>query len=149
MIRKVPEDTKWFHFKNENPMGIRTTDCVIRGLAGALGDTWGNVYKQLFALAMHYSRPATDDFIVEKLLESKKAVRIAQPKKRDGTKFTAQEVCELIQEGKFIDNNGVVILYNSYYLNLGSGHAGCIVDGKVQDIWNSSYEKVGKMWGIV
>lgn len=147
-MRKIPENTKWFQFKNENPKNIRTTDCVIRGLAGALKQPWEVIYKELFYLAMKYCRPAEDDYIVEKFLYLKGAIRISQPRRRNGKKLRGQEVCELIQEGKFVDNDGVVIPYKNYYLHLGSGHAACIVDGKVQDIWNSSLEKVGKMWAI-
>ena len=148
MIRKQAEDTKWFHFKNLNPKGLRTTDCVVRGLAGALNQDWETTYRELFELGLKHSRPPEDDIIVEKYLKLKGAIRIAQPKTALGTKLYGQEVCGLIQEGKFIDNNGVVIPYKNYYLNLGFGHAACIVDGKIQDIWNSSYEKVGKMWAI-
>lgn len=148
MIRKQPEDTKWFHFKNENPKGLRTTDCVVRGLAGALSQDWETTYRALFELSIKYSRPPEDDVIVEKYLKLKGAIRIAQPKTLSGAKLSGQEVCGLIQEGKFIDNNGCVLPYKNYYLNLGSGHAACIVNGRIQDIWNSSYEKAGKMWAI-
>lgn len=148
MIKKVPEDTKWFRFKNLNPRGLCTTDCVVRGLSGALNQTWETTYSELFQLSMKYSRPPEDDVCVEKYLQSKGAIRIAQPKARDGTKLCGHEVSELIQDGTFVDNDGVVIPYKNYFLNLGAGHAACIVDGKIQDIWNSSYEKVGKMWAI-
>ena len=148
MIRKQPENTQWFEYVNRNPKNVRTTDCVIRGLAGAVNKSWEDVYKELFSLAIRYSRPAEDDFIVEKYLENNGAIRIAQPRTCSGKKLYGREVCGLIQEGKFIDNDGVVIPYKNYYLNLGSGHAACIVNGKIQDIWNSSLEKVGKMWAI-
>lgn len=148
MIKKVPEDTKWFRFKNVNPKGLRTTDCVVRGLAGALTQEWETIYREVFELGLKLCRPPEDDVVIEKYLQSKGAIKIGQPKTVFGTKLYGQEVCDLIQTGKFVDKEGVVLPYKNYYLHLGAGHAACIVDGKIQDIWNSGFEKAGKMWAI-
>ena len=39
-------------FKNLNPKGLRTTDCVVRGLAGALNRDWETTYRELFELGL-------------------------------------------------------------------------------------------------
>ena len=34
-------------------------------------------------------------------------------------------------------------------IEVGSYHCSCIIDGRINDIWNCSYDKVGKMWAII
>lgn len=148
MIRRIPKDTEFFHFYNANPKDRRTSDCVVRALSTALNQSWEQTYKELFEIAMKKCTAPEDISCVYEYLTKKGCVRIAQPKRRDGTKFTGEEVCYLIQEGKFVDNWGVCLLYKNYFMNIGSGHCSCIIDGKINDIWNCSYDKVGVMWGV-
>ncbi len=147
-IKKIPAETDYFHYHNANPKNHRVGDCVVRALSTALGQSWEQTYRDIFELGMRRGMPPEEDSVIETYLKSKGAIKFAQPRKRDRSKMTGEEVCFLIQDGSFIDNDGVHIPYTTYYLNLGTHHASCIVDGKVWDIWNSSKGKVGKMWAI-
>lgn len=142
MIKKVPQDTNYFHFYNANPKGRRAADCVVRALANVLNQTWTQTYGDLFDLAMKYYLPPEEDKIVEKYLQSKGAIKHLQPRKGDNTKITGEELCFLIQEGVWGD------IHSNYFINIGSHHCSCIINGRIEDIWNCSYEKVGRVWEI-
>lgn len=148
MIKKIPQDTQYYHFFNKNPKGRKTTDCVVRALATVLNQSWEQTYKDLFEMGMKSCRPPEDDQVVEKYLESKKCFKINQPKKKDNTKFTGEEVCHLIQENCFITNSGTNLSKYNFFINIGTHHCSCIIKGKINDIWNCSYDRVGKMWAV-
>ena len=148
MIKKIPQDTQYYHFFNKNPKGRRTTDCVVRAAATVLNQSWEQTYKDLFELGISSGRPPEDDWVVSKYLESKGCLKISQPKKIDGTKFTGEELCHLIQEDCFISNHGMNLSEYNFFINIGTHHCSCIIKGKINDIWNCSYDKVGRMWAI-
>ena len=148
MIKKIPQDTQYYHFFNKNPKGRRTTDCVVRAAAIVRNQSWEQTYKDLFELGISSGRPPEDDWVVSKYLESKGCLKISQPKKIDGTKFTGEEVCHLIQEDCFISNHGMNLSEYNFFINIGTHHCSCIIKGKINDIWNCSYDKVGRMWAI-
>lgn len=149
MIKKIPEDTTYYQFFNKNPKDRRTSDCVVRALATALDQSWEQTYKELFEIGMKSCRPPEDDWVVSTYLNSKGCLKINQPKKRDGTKFTGEEVCHLIQEDSFVSNEGVNLSKYNFFINIGTHHCSCIIKGKINDIWNCSYDKVGKMWATL
>lgn len=148
MIRKIPQDTQYFHFHNANPKGLRTTDCVVRALSTVLNQSWENTYVDLFKIGMKKCLPPEDEKVVDEYLKQKGAIKLAQPRKRDNKRFTGEEICYLIQDGSFVDNDGVHLPYTKYFINIGTGHCSCIINGKINDIWNCSYDKVGKMWAL-
>lgn len=148
MIKKIPQDTQYYQFFNKNPKGRRTTDCVVRAAATVLNQSWEQTYKDLFELGISSGRPPEDDWVVNKYLESKGCLKISQPKKIDGTKVTGEEVCHLIQEDCFISNHGMNLSNYNFFINIGTHHCSCIIKGKINDIWNCSYDKVGRMWAI-
>ena len=41
---------KYHAYKNENPLKKETSDCVVRALATATGESWDTVYKELFEI---------------------------------------------------------------------------------------------------
>ena len=148
MIKKIPQDTQYYHFFNKNPRGRRTTDCVVRAAATILNQSWKQTYEDLFDLGIDSGRPPEDDWVVNKYLESKGCLKISQPKKIDGTKFTGEEICHLIQEKCFISNEGINLSNYNFFINIGTHHCSCIIKGKINDIWNCSYDRVGRMWAI-
>lgn len=148
MIKRIPENTQYYTYHNANPKGRRTTDCVVRALAGVLNQSWESTYRDLFELGIKSCRPPEDDWVVNKYLELKGCLRISQPKKPDGTKFTGEEVCYLIQDNSFISNEGQNLSNYDFFINIGSGHCSCIIEGKINDTWNCSRHTVGKMWAV-
>ena len=107
MIKRIPQDTQYYHFFNKNPKDRRTTDCVVRALATVLNQSWEQTYRDLFEIGMKSCRPPEDSWVTDKYLKSKGCIKINQPKQKDGTKFTGEEICHLIQEGCFISNEGI------------------------------------------
>lgn len=148
MIKRIPKETQYFHFFNKNPKNRRTTDCVVRALATALNQSWEQTYRDLFEIGIKSCRPPEDSWVTDRYLESKGCFKINQPKKRDGTKFTGEEICHLIQENSFISNEDLNLSNYDFFLNIGTHHCSCIIKGKIHDIWNCSYDKVGKMWAV-
>lgn len=148
MIKRIPQDTQYYHFFNKNPKDRRTTDCVVRALATALNQSWEQTYRDLFEIGMKSCRPPEDSWVTDKYLESRGCIKVNQPKQKDGTKFTGEEVCHLIQEGCFISNEDINLSKYNFVINIGSHHCSCIIKGKINDIWNCSYDKVGKMWAV-
>lgn len=147
-IKKIPEDTEYFHYYNANPKNHRVGDCVVRAISTVLGQPWEQTYRDLFEIGMKKGMPPEEDSVVDTYLKSRGAIRIAQPRKRDGTKMTGEEVCFLIQDGSFISNRGVNLSGHSFYMTIGIHHASCIKNGRVNDIWNCSRNRVGKMWAV-
>ena len=96
MIKRIPQDTQYYHFFNKNPKDRRTTDCVVRALATALNQSWEQTYRDLFEIGMKSCRPPEDSWVIDKYLESKGCIKINQPKQKDCTKFTGEEICNLI-----------------------------------------------------
>lgn len=148
MIKKIPKNTQYYTYYNANPQNRRTSDCVIRALAATLNQSWEQTYRDLFEIGMKYCRPPEDDWVVSKYLDLKGSFKIGQPKKSDGTKFTGEEICYLIQENQLISNEGKNLSRYDFFINIGTGHSSCIIKGKINDIWNCSYNKVGKMWAV-
>ena len=148
MIKKIPADTQYYHFFNKNPKNRRTTDCVIRALATVLNQSWEQTYRDLFEIGMKSCRPPEDGWVTDKYLDLREGIKIGQPKKSDGTKLIGEEVCYLIQENQFISNDGQNLSQYNFFINIGAGHSSCIIKGKINDIWNCSSYKVGKMWAV-
>lgn len=148
MKRNIPNNTQYFQYYNANPRDLSTCDCYIRALATSLNKSWEDVFKELSAIAFKAKRSCGDSWVISKYLENQGAVSLPQPKKLNGKKYTGEEICKLIQEGKFIDNDGVVLDFDNYFINIGSSHCSCVIKGVLKDIWNCSYDKVGKIWGI-
>ena len=62
-------------------------------------------------------------------------VKMKQPRKADGTKYTGKEFCEEIAR-----------MNETYIAHIGGHHIVCIKNCKVWDIWNSTDGKIGNYW---
>ena len=129
--KKYP-DTNAFHYYNANPKNKVTCDCVVRALSVALNQSYEDTYKELFEFSLKNGYMINDPKNEERYLKSKGWHRCKMPKHSDNTKYTGIEFCEQIAEyGK------------RYYLNIGHNHVVAVVNAKIYDIWNSSYNRVG------
>ena len=75
------------------------------------------------------------DKAMEKYLASKGWIKHKQPRKADNTKYTGKEFCKLLA-----DKN------KRYICNIGGHHMVAIVNGKVNDIWDSTGGCIGNYW---
>lgn len=132
-IRKIPSDTPYFHYHNENPKQNRAGDCVVRAIATATGETWETVYRELCDEGMKMRRMPNETKVYEAYLKKNGWRKMKQPRKSDNTRYTG---CE------FIDAYNL----NNAIMHIGSHHVSCIVDGRVNDIWDCSEGCVGNYW---
>lgn len=136
-LRKIPDDTKTFHFYNANPKNNRTGDCVIRAIACATGKSWDEVLTDLMKYAIKYKLMPNDTKCYTKYLADLGWVKQNQPRKFDNTKYTG---VQFVEDYMPYMKSKVVIAH------IGGHHIVCIKDGKIQDIWNSEDGCIGNYW---
>lgn len=150
MIRKIPNETKHFHFFNANPKNNRTDDCVIRAIATATGKSWDEVLLDLTAFAQKYKLMPNDKKCYGKYLESLGWNKNKQPRKDNNTKYTGKEFCEILDSldrESILDYKGSA---NCVLAHIGGCHIVCIKPYnnkyKVFDIWDSTRGSIGNFW---
>ena len=127
-------DTSTFHFYNANPHGRYTDDCVIRAICRAANEKYETVLKELTEICLKTGFTFTDKCCYEKYLLSKGWIKHNQPRKADNTKYTGKEFCERCRD------------YENYIAHIGGHHIVAIVDGKVNDVWDSTNGCIGNYW---
>lgn len=143
MMRKIPEDTKYFKFYNANPKNKKTSDCVLRAICTALNQTWEQTLDDLVEVAKKYKLMVDDDACYKRYLKSKGWIIYKQPRKQDNTKYTGEEFCDSIINNWPKDS---CLDYSRVIAHIGGHHIVAIIDGKILDTWNSSYKTVGNYW---
>lgn len=131
---KYPE-TSTFHYYNANPKNRITGDCVFRAFALAMGQDYNKTVMEMAEMMCKTGYALNDAKGEAKYLESKGWVKHSQPKKSDGTKYTGQEFCKL-----FAEKN------QRYIAHIGGHHVVAIVNGKVNDVWDSTGGCIGNYW---
>ena len=121
-----------YHYHNENPMGRRTDDCVIRAIATATGQSWDDTLRGLTECAIKHKYMINCVNLYDKYLKGLGWVKQKQPRKGDNKRYRANEF--------FKHFDGVAIV------NLGAQHTACVKNGQVWDTWDSSNEVVGNYW---
>lgn len=130
---KIPADTQSFHYHNENPLKLHTTDCVIRAISAATRIHWKNTLASLVALSMEYCQVPNEKKLYEKYLASIGWEKHPQPRKTNGTKFTAAEFAKVL--------NGVPAI-----AHVGGHHTSFLNEGKLWDTHDCSSKCVGNYW---
>lgn len=143
-MRMFP-DTKYFHYKNLNPKGNITGDCVIRAIAAVTGNSWEFIYDELYQYGKKVYTTMTDRKTYRKYLEDNyNCIRLKQPKHSDNTKVTCKELIDYYNKLGF---KGL-----SIFAHVGAGHVVAICNESTNenqpeykniDIWDSSNEYVG------
>lgn len=126
-------DTSTFHFHNENPKGRITGDCTFRAIARATGKSWVEVVREMAEISIKTGYAVNDKKGIEKYMESIGWVKMPQPRKADGTKCTGAEFAKEIP-------------YRNVVCMIGGHHVTCIIDGKVNDIWDCTNKCIGNYW---
>ncbi len=142
--RNIPENTYYYKYINVNKKDISSTgDCVVRAIANATNQSWETVMKALCDIAIKKGRMPNDYIVFEQYLKDMGWVKLKQPHKRDGTKYTGKELCAVIKHCIYDLNYGGVM---PIICSMGSHHLTCIIDGEINDTWNCAYGSVGKMY---
>ena len=140
-------NTKTFKFINVNPKGRITGDCVIRAIATAT-DTPYNEVVRLAAETTIETGYFLDNRFTSEFLARLGWVKCKQPRKADGTKYTGEQFCMAIQ--KYLKDGTPIVgaerISDRMVASIGSHHEVAIVDGKVNDIWDSTDGCIGNYW---
>lgn len=126
-------DTATFHFYNHNPKGKYASDCVIRAIGTALGQTWEKTLKELMEVSIKTGYMINEPNCYSKYLESKGYKKQKQPKDLSGRKYTLESWIE-----KTLPENAIA--------HVGSGHIVAIINGQAWDIWNCTEYCIGNYW---
>lgn len=133
---KYPE-TSTFHYYNANPKNKLTSDCVIRALATGMCQNYIVTYKELMEVSIATGYDICDKACFEKYLISKGWVKHKQPRKLDNTKYIGKEFCEKVK------------IHENYIANIGGHHIVAIIEGKVNDTWDSTDGCIGNYWTMM
>lgn len=137
--REKYPDTNVFTLYNANPKNRITGDCTFRAFSTAMEVPYQDVVMEMAQL--HCETGYAADDLIDRYMDKKGWKVHKQPRKPDGTKYTGERFCELIQIGKWPELTGKNIV-----ANIGGHHIVAIVDGKVLDIWDSTSKCIGKFW---
>lgn len=128
-------DTKTFHYYNANPKNRITGDCTFRAICTALEQTWEQTVMEMAELSCRTGYAINDSKGIERYLKEKGWTKHSQPRKADNTKYTGKEFCrKLAKKDK------------RYVANIGGHHIVAIIDGKVNDHWDSTDGCIGNYW---
>lgn len=131
---KYPE-TKTFHYYNANPKNRITGDCTFRAFTLAMNQDYNQTVMEMAELMCKTGYALNDSKGEAEYLKLKGWIKHPQPRKLDNTKYTGKEFCRLIA-----DKN------KRYIAHIGGHHVIAIVDGKVNDIWDSTEGTIGNYW---
>lgn len=139
---KYPE-TNTFHFYNANPKNRITGDCVTRALCTALNVPYNVCVMEQAEIQCKTGYDNATSQGANHYLKGKGWVKNPQPRKPDGTKYTGEEFCLMLNRIKHFHGKSIVA-------NIGGHHMVCIkeVNGKfkVHDHWNSTGGCIGNYW---
>ena len=132
--QKYPE-TRTFHYYNANPKNRITGDCVFRAFALAMEQDYNTTVMEMAELMCKTGYAMNDSKGEAKYLELKGWTKHPQPRKANGTKYTGAEFCR-----------EVAYKHKRYIAHIGGHHMVAIVNGKVNDIWDSTDGCIGNYW---
>lgn len=121
-----------FKEHNANPKNKHTCDCVIRALTMATGETYENVYKELFNISLKTGYMLNEKRVEDKYLEAHNFVKMKQPKKNDGTKYKINEI-------RLLTSASVVVIRCAHHLT-------CVKDGVLIDTWNCGHKTINNYY---
>lgn len=125
-----------FEKVNVNPKGRKTGDCSTRAIAGTLNISWEEALQLQFEESMKSCYGITNKEVTEKVLARFGYIKMKQPRKPNGKKYTVNEIDQLLTEKQM--QEGVLISI--------ANHDTCIKNGVVQDLWDCRYKTVLNYW---
>lgn len=151
-IRKIPCDTEYFHYHNQNPKNKRSSDCVVRAISTASDKSWDEVLDDLVIIAHKYKEMPNDTKCYSRYLEDLGFIKCKQPRHTDNTKYTGKEFIKWCNKNlgsrrsivAHIGGNHVIAIKELIEID-GDGHQRRY-DYNIYDIWNSSNGTIGNYW---
>lgn len=145
--QKYP-DTKWFRYNNVNPKGKVTTDCVYRAISNAMQIPYSQVALEMTELQIETGYDTGESRLIDKYITSKGWKKHSQPKQYDCDsdsmkKFTGKQFVDYLTS---FNTSVSVKEFDRVIMNIGSEHLSCVINGKIEDIWNCSNNCVGVWW---
>ena len=131
---RFPE-TSTFHYFDANPADRITTDCVIRAVCMFTRKTWAETYRDLTEVGIENSIDGQDVKGVELYLAKYGWQKMKQPRKADGSKYTAREFCQQIAKAGSV-----------YVLSLANHLTYVSETRQIWDIWDCGGKCVGNYW---
>lgn len=141
---KYPE-TLTFHYHNENPRNRITGDCTFRAIARATGKSWIDVVREMAELSCETGYAIDDKNGIERYMEKIGWVKHPQPRKLDNRKYTGEDFCKALMDVDF-RKRYTNSKKNVNLICIMAGHVTCIIDGKINDIWDCSDMCIGNYW---
>lgn len=136
-------ETEYYKYNNPNPRGKIAADCVIRALTLASERLYVDVYNDLFCESLKSGYIVNEKKCYEKWLQNNGWVKMGEPRNYDNTKMTVKEFIRLYYgdtiKNRFYDDTHIIAY-------VGSHHIVAIINGVVNDIWNSSMETMHTYW---
>lgn len=123
---------KYYFYKNENPLKKETCDCVIRALVTATGESWDNIYKDLFQIGFEWkvmpnSKEAWEELLIRKGFTRNKISNAKGSKRPTVKEFTKEHI------------EGTYILQVANHLTVSK-------DGVYYDIWDCGDKSLYSYW---
>lgn len=121
---------------NVNPKHKKVGDCSTRALVGALRIDYEEALDLQCEVAKKTCYGITDKQVIEGVAEKFGFVKMKQPRKANGKKYTVGEMDEILTPKQL--EEGVILTV--------AHHHTCIVNGALQDIWDCRHKTVGNYY---
>lgn len=129
-------DTSTFHYYNANPKNKITGDCVIRAISRATDIPYNEVVMKLAEMHCKTGYNIENPECYGRFLESIGWVKHKQPRMSDNTKYT----------GKGFRMYFNATMPRKIVAHIGGHHVVAIIDGVVNDTWDSTDGTIGNWW---
>lgn len=121
---------------NVNPKHRKTGDCSTRALVGTLGISYEEALKYQYEEAVKSCYGITGKQVMEGVLKRFGYVKMKQPRKDNGKKYTVGEMDKILSPMEMYE--GVLVTV--------ANHHTCIIKGNVLDIWDCRDMSVGNYY---
>lgn len=118
---------------NPNPLGKQTSDCVIRAVAVATGQSWKRTYRELCELGEIEAEMPNVNYVWGLYLRDKGAAQFLLPESCPAC-ITVRAFCEKYPVGIYVIGTGT--------------HAVAVIDGDYYDAWDSGNEVPSYFWRV-
>lgn len=125
-----------YYEHNVNPKNRKTGDCSTRALVGTLGIGYEEALKLQMKWALKRYYDPTSKQIMELVLKEFGYIKMKQPRKPDGKKYTVGEMDQILTKKQM--QEGVLVTV--------ANHHTCVTGGAVQDIWDCRSKAVGNYY---
>lgn len=117
---------------NLNPKDNSTTDCTIRAIGAAMGQSWDETFMELMEYGLKHKLYPNEESLYGIYLKDNGWKKHKMPTKRDGTIYLLKD---------FLKDFG-----DAAIVNVHNSHLTYIVDHKVYDTWDCSDQIVYDYW---